>query len=202
MVSDYVNSLAPHLSDTWHADEVFVKTRGGSTVSVRGRGEGEMTIGYLWNVMDRKTRFLLASELTKFRDVGGADRVFRKVVANAHENRPVRVFTDGLKAYNDAVKFSLPHSQHVPKAGLKKPHASNNRIERLNGTVRERVKVQRGWKSLKTPLAEGQRIHCNFVKPHKALQGETPAQAAGIGVDGENKWMELLKKSLEVKRDS
>jgi hypothetical protein len=34
------------------------------------------------------------------------------------------------------------------------------------------------------------------VKPHTALQGQTPAQAAGIGVSSKNKWMELLKKSV------
>jgi hypothetical protein len=80
--------------------------------------------------------------------------------------------------------------------GIRKPHANNNRIEWLNNTLRERVKVQRGWKSMKTPIAEGQRIQYNFVKPHMALDGQTPAQAAGIGVNGQNGWMELLKKAL------
>lgn len=37
------------------------------------------------------------------------------------------------------------------------------------------------------PLAEGARIHYNFVKPHEALDGQTPAQAAGVGVDGRDK---------------
>ena len=84
----------------------------------------------------------------------------------------------------------------VAKMGVGKPHANNNRIERLNGTLRERVKVQRGWKTMKTPLAEGQRIHYNFVKPHMALEGQTPAQVAGIGVNGRNKWMELLSRTV------
>jgi hypothetical protein len=39
----------------------------------------------------------------------------------------------------------------VAKMGIGKPHANNNRIERLNGTLRERVRVQRGWKTVKTP---------------------------------------------------
>jgi transposase InsO family protein len=66
----------------------------------------------------------------------------------------------------------------------------------LNGTVRERTKVQRGWKSMKTPLAEGQRIHYNFVKPHEALEGQTPAEAAGIAIMESNKWLELIRRSL------
>jgi hypothetical protein len=80
----------------------------------------------------------------------------------------------------------------VARMGVK-PHANNNRIERMNGTLRERIKVQRGWKAMKTPLAEGQRIHYNFVKPHLALEGQTPSQAAGLTPKG---WKELLTESV------
>lgn len=45
---------------------------------------------------------------------------------------------------------------------------------------------------MKTPLAEGARIHYNFVKPHMALEGQTPAQVAGVGVNGKNKWLALI----------
>ncbi len=47
-----------------------------------------------------------------------------------------------------------------------------------------------------TPPAEGARIHYNFVEPHQALQGQTPAQVAGVGVEGKNKRMVLLGKCL------
>jgi len=42
-------------------------------------------------------------------------------------------------------------------------------------------------------LAEGQRIQYNFVKPHMALEGKTPANAAGLEIKG---WKELLAKGL------
>ncbi len=77
---------------------------------------------------------------------------------------------------------SLPPSerpQHIAKAGVSKRHATNNRIERLNGTVRERVKVQRGWKSKESQMAEGQRLHYNFVKPHMALEGRPLRRGRG-----------------------
>lgn len=70
---------------------------------------------------------------------------------------------------------------------MHKPDPNNNRIERLNGTLRERVKVQRGWKNPASKIAEGQRNHYNFVKPHNALQGQTPAQFAGVGIEAQNK---------------
>jgi hypothetical protein len=56
--------------------------------------------------------------------------------------------------------------------------------------------VQRGWKSYQTPLAEGQRIQYNFVKPHMTLEGMTPAASAGIGLEDKNKWLALLRSSI------
>jgi transposase-like protein len=194
-ISEYANSLTPELSDAWHADEVFLDMKGGE-VRKTGQNKTEKKVAYLWNVMDRKTRFLLASKLSTHRDDYGAVQAFKEASKNAHGNLPERIFTDGLKSYRDPIKFGLKGVEHIAKAGIRKPHANNNRIERLNGTVRERTKVQRGWKSMKTPLAEGQRIHYNFVKPHEALEGQTPAEAAGIAIMESNKWLELIRRSL------
>ncbi len=196
-ISEYVNSLSPELSETWHADELFVKMKGG--ITYKNKGNETKNLAFLWNVMDRKTRFLLASKLSRFRDVAGADRAFREAMSNAKGSQPERIYTDGLKSYQTFMA-SLPESlrpQHIANAGVNKRHATNNRIERLNGTLRERVKVQRGWKNPTSKIAEGQRIHYDFVKPHIALEGQTPAQAAGIGIESENKWMELLKRALK-----
>jgi transposase-like protein len=197
-ISEYVNSLSPQLSGTWQADEVFLKMKGGEKVK---KMDG---MAYLWNVMDRKTRFLLASKLSKHRDDDGAVKALLEAKKNARDSQPDAIITDALRSYNEGISyawFNDKRPKHIAKAGLRKPDATNNRIERLNGTVRERVKVQRGWKTMKTPLAEGQRIHYDFVKPHEALEGQTPAQAAGIGLEGENKWMELLKKALTDSRN-
>jgi len=73
--------------------------------------------------------------------------------------------------------------------GPSRHDATNNRIERMNGMLRERVKVQRGWKTFKTPIAEGQRTHHDFVKPRMALEGQTLASMAGILIRGRDKWM-------------
>ena len=54
------------------------------------------------------------------------------------------------------------------------------------------VKIQRGWKSYKSAIAEGQRIYYNFVKPHQALEGKTPAEAVGINMKEKDKWKNLL----------
>jgi hypothetical protein len=56
--------------------------------------------------------------------------------------------------------------------------------------------VQRGGKSKNSQIAEEQTIHYNFVKPHQALDGKTPAEASGIKIEKKNKWLDLIDKAL------
>ena len=69
----------------------------------------------------------------------------------------------------------------------------NNKMERLNGEVRDREKVMRGVKKADTPILKGYQIFHNFVRPHEGLNGQTPADRAGIKVEGENKWLTLIQ---------
>jgi putative transposase len=164
----------------------------------QGRYKG---LAFLWNVVDKETRFLLASKVSENRDANGAIAALQLAIKNANGNLPDAVNTDAHRSYREAVSktFSPTSVDHIAKCGINKPHANNNRIERLNGTLRERVKVQRGWKSKKSQIAEGQMIHYNFVKPHQALKGKTPAEASGLSIEGQSKWRELDLKAIERK---
>jgi hypothetical protein len=51
----------------------------------------------------------------------------------------------------------------------------------------------RGLKRIDTPILKGYQIFHNFVRPHEALNGKTPAELAGIKVEGENKWLTLIQ---------
>ena len=199
-ISEYVNSLSPELSDHWHADELFVKMKKGIDYKVGSKHYDK--IAFLWNVMDRKTRFLLASKLSPFRDDNGAFQEFKEARANSHGQFHEKIFDDGAGAYrNIGVGTNVKHwnPEVIARAGVGTPHANNNRIERLNGTLCKRVKVQKGWKSMKSQISEGQRIHYNFVKPHETLGEMTPAQRAGIQ-EGKN-WQKLLEKSVSQTRE-
>ena len=44
-----------------------------------------------------------------------------------------------------------------------------------------------------TPILKGYQIYHNFVRPHEALAGKTPADLAGIKVMGRDKWMTLIQ---------
>lgn len=197
IISKYVNSLVPNDTAlrTWSADEVFVKMKGGNEV------RDGTHLAYLWNVMDYKSRYILASKLSERRDTNGAIRAFQEAIKNANGHLPNTINTDGLDGYVPAIKQVFDKGVwHKARTGINKPHANNNRLERSNGTQRERIKVQRGWKSMDTMIPEGLRIHMNCVKPHMALDGRSPAQKVGI-MKERAKWMDLLKASL-VKESS
>jgi putative transposase len=44
------------------------------------------------------------------------------------------------------------------------------------------------------------RIYYNFIKPHEALEGKTPSEKAGITIEGDNKWLTLMRKSIKYKK--
>jgi hypothetical protein len=63
----------------------------------------------------------------------------------------------------------------------------------MNGEIRDREKVVRGVKREDSPLLTGLQIHHNFVRPHMALGGQTPAEKAGIKVEGQDKWLTVIQ---------
>ena len=69
----------------------------------------------------------------------------------------------------------------------------NNKMERMNGELRDREKVMRGMKRKDTPILQAMQIYHNFVRPHMGLDGDTPAERAGIKVEGEDKFMTLIQ---------
>ena len=69
----------------------------------------------------------------------------------------------------------------------------NNKQERLNGEIRDREKVMRSLKTSDTPILTGYRIYHNYVRPHMALEGKTPAELAGIRISGENRWLTIIQ---------
>ncbi len=63
----------------------------------------------------------------------------------------------------------------------------------MNGEIRDREKIMRGLKKPETPIVPGYRIFHNYVRPHEGLKGRTPAEVAGISIEGENKWLTLIQ---------
>src|SRR5437773_6001496 len=81
IISQYVNSLVPkEMSKTWHADEIFVKLKDGEFHKSGAR------IGFVWNIMDRETRFLLASKLSDERDKAKQSSLLEKQLQRQKES--------------------------------------------------------------------------------------------------------------------
>lgn len=160
---------------TLHIDEVFVKTRG---------TDHPYNIGYLWNIIDSKTRFLLVSELTKNRNAPHITRLVKKALSQL-KNKPSLIVTDMYAGYRNRIPlFGIPYDVGTLT------HAKNNRVERLNGTQRERIKIQRGWKVLDTVIPNGMLLDYNYIKPHMGLNGSTPGEAMGV-FDRKQTWQDL-----------
>jgi len=189
IMNEYVNTIKPDIGDVWHTDEMMIK--------VDGSWE------YLWNVMDETTRFQLASVVSTERKVRDARMVFKKAKHNANGRTPKYMVTDGLPAYRHAVnkefKTNTSETEHLWNVGLRH-HPNNNHVERLHGTVRQREKVMRGLKIESTPIVEGHRLFYNFIKPHESLDGKTPSEEAGITIEGDNKWLTLMKNAVKYKQ--
>jgi hypothetical protein len=51
----------------------------------------------------------------------------------------------------------------------------------------------RSLKTEETPILKGMQIFHNYIREHEGLDGKTPAEAAGIKVEGEDKWKTLIQ---------
>lgn len=180
LMKDYVDTLHPELSRVFHADE--------TKVNIRGQWI------WLWHLMDGDTRFLLANHVSQGRTVADARAAFKEAKAVAKSDARV-LLTDGLGSYGPAAEKEFPNAVHVSGIGIQ-GRVNNNRMERYHGTFKERSKVMRSIKKTDSAFIEGQRIYYDYLRPHTALAGKTPAQAAGIELNlSENRWESLIKKS-------
>jgi len=50
-------------------------------------------------------------------------------------------------------------------------------------------------------MMDGIRIYYNFIRPHKGLNGRTPAQKANLMMSGEKKWKSLIQQSTRMKSE-
>jgi putative transposase len=183
LMEKYLDQIKPQVSDTWRADELYLKVRG--------------NMKYLFAMMDDETRFWIAQEVADSKYEYDARRLLQKA-REAIGHKPKTLITDGLQGYHEAWRkeyYTMKketctrHIRHIRVQG----DMNNNKMERLNGEIRDREKVMRGLKKPETPIIPGYQIYHNYVRPHEALEGRTPAEACGIKVEGENKWLTLIQ---------
>jgi len=181
-ISTFLETVPPDVGESWRSDEMYTHVKG--------------KISYLFMMMDDDTRYILSQELAKTKEYHDAYNLFNngRILAG---KKPSIVTTDGLKAYKKAfnrVFYSniLPRTTHNSIIKLT-GDMSNNLMERVNNTYRDREKTFRGLQSYNSPLFKGLTIYYNCIRPHEALKGKTPADMAGINIHGDNKWYTLIQ---------
>ena len=185
IINEYVKTLKPELGYTWHIDEMKIQAGG------KWR--------WLWNMMDNETKFLISKKVTDRRRI----RDCRNLLKNARETaqkEPEFMITDGCHSYNKSIIKEMPKTNHIQLRSIRDKRINNNNVERLNGSIRDRIKVMRGMQDLENSelMTTAYQNYYNFIRPHSAI-GVTPALKSGIdivGMEG-NRWLNLLRGSVK-----
>jgi len=140
---------------------------------------------WLWNVMEKDTRYVLASTISETREMGVAKNLFKEAKSKI-DGLPMRITTDGMKAYPRAInsafyRNSYPRVEHFVAPGITHKH-HNNLIERHHNTIRSRTKVMRGFRNMQSAIEimDIWHMHFNCLRPNIALGNSTPSKSAGI----------------------
>jgi transposase-like protein len=195
LLGKYAEKYEADVGKIWHCDE--------TTVFIKKEGE-KKHYQWIWNLMDAKTRYLLACQVTETRFVKDARKPLNKA-KEVTSIRPDAIVTDGLQAYREAVKAEY----YDMTAPIRNPHIrlkdfetkpNNNILERLNGTFRERTKVVRSFDSGMgaEQFVAGLQTYYNYIRPHQGINGMTPAQMANIPINlTGNRWETMIGLAVE-----
>jgi putative transposase len=160
-------NFTPKVGDVWIADE--------TGINVGGRNM------WFWDIIDTKTRYLLASHLSTARTTKDAQILIEKAIERAGK-APRIIITDKLQAYVDGIHLaSLGMSEHIQS----KPFTSLNStsmIERFHGILKQRTHAIHHFKNIDTArlLTEGWLIHYNFFKDNEVFNNQSPVKHMGI----------------------
>ena len=178
LMQSYVEKIKPNVSDTWRADELYIKVKG--------------DMKYLFAMMDDETRFLIAQELAETKEKHDARVLFFRA-KRLMGKQPKTLITDGLPSYSVACEQVFEGTQHIRKITFNGKCHNNNKMERVNGEIRDREKTMRGLKQKRTTVLTGYQLYHNYIRPHEGLNGKTPAEACGIQIEGQDKWKTLIE---------
>ncbi|WP_040293757.1 IS6 family transposase [Acetonema longum] len=157
-------------SDEWHADETVVKIAG--------------VKHYIWFIIDSETRFVLGYHLSPHRDSSQAFSLFHSLSV---PGKPQAIVTDRYSAYKGPIK-SLADVRHIRVHSFA-DDITNNLIECFHKQFKAWYKTKQGFCSFDSAnnLIAFFVFFFNFVRPHSALNGLTPAHVAGLHLSPKRK---------------
>lgn len=179
----------PKVGTIWHCDEAVV------SIGLKNY--------WLLDVIDSKTRFLIASRLSPYRRVEDIQELLKEAYKKTGVI-PSVIYTDRLQAYVHSIPMTFGDKTHHIPVNKFTDSPNNNLIERMHSTTRRRLKVMRDLKKPETAelIIDGFLINYNYFRPHETLSTPdddvTPAEKAGIQFPYSN-WEHLIKRSPEAK---
>lgn len=194
IIKEYVDSLIPEASLVWSTDEMMINVK-----DTKKTGKG--FYDWMWSIIDPQTKFVIASEVSKRREISDARKIFSSGKEIA-KSTPDYVITDALHSYSKAIRkeFDMRKTAHIKTKSLTDGF-QNRPIERYHNEVRAVIKAKRGLGNDKSAqkFADGYRIYHNYCRSHEGLPDKiTPAQAAGINLNlGDDKIHDLIVRSTE-----
>lgn len=177
----------PITSDIWTADETAIKF--------------QHDLYWIWDIIDTRSRFLLASYLSPNRGTKEARTLMELALKRSGGVIPKKIATDKLAAYLDGIELTFgADTKHIQSSPFEMDN-DNNFIERMQGTIKDRTKVIRGFKTVENArtIIDGFMIHYNFFKPHMGLKDlkpkgldKTPAEVGKIKIPFKT-WTEFVR---------
>lgn len=174
----------PKVGGVWVADETVIEIDGKNI--------------WFWDLIDTKTRFLLASHMSYNRTSEDARILMEKAFKKAGRY-PRIIYTDKLRAYLEGIEQTFGGETLHRQGSPFDIESHHNYIERFHSTLKERTKVMRGLKTIKTArfFLDGWLVHYNFFRPHMSLKDKTPAEVAGITYPLHN-WKDIVEQPYTV----
>lgn len=181
IVNSYVKGMRANCSVRWHMDDTVVRVSGRHMV--------------VWGLLDSETRFLLALRISGKRGAEEAEKLIKEGLTLS-TTRPIELVSDGLSSYQVAIEREFrSKGKNNDVIHIKGPLTAgfNNKIERFNGLLKNRVKTMGGFQNEESvnTFTKGFQVYYNFIKGHKSLGGKTPAQVAGL-VSKKKSWLDLI----------
>jgi putative transposase len=173
----------PQVGDVWIAGETEIEIDGENA--------------WLWDIIDARTRFLIATHMSYTHTRTDANILMEKAY-NKTGKIPHVIYTDKLREYLQGIEFTFGSNIARKQDSRFEVEINTNIIKRLQGTVKSRTKVMRGLHTIKSArqYMAGWLVHYNFFRPHMSLKDKTPAQAAGIKFPFRN-WKDLTEQPYE-----
>jgi len=178
---DHFREYQPKVGDVWVVDETVLDLDKKRKV-------------WFWDIIDAKTRFLIASRVSDTRTTKDAQALM-ETAKRVTGKVPKKIISDKLRAYWDGIELTFgADTEHVMSSPFAGGDDGTAIVERWHSILKERTKVMKAFRNIDTLIqfTDGFLVYYNFLRPHESLDGQTPAEVAGIDYDTKD-WQSVCR---------